>query len=268
MLAKITRIKSLLVLLFFLSHNLTTFTQSNNFNPKISIITSIYNSDKFIEHFLNNITQQTIFNQCELILINANSPGIIEEDIILKYQQVYPNIIYQRLAKDPGLYAVWNLAIKQARGQYITNANADDRLFHNCYEQHARLLDNNLDTSLVYSDFCITYKPNVNIETMDRGWRINHLEFSLAAIKLSCLPSFNPMWRRSIHDICGFFDEKFMIVGDYEMWIRMVTCGLKFKKCNEMLGVYYCNPTGLSVSNYKINVEQRIIHEQYKEFFA
>ena len=65
-------------------------------DPKISIITSVYNGDQFIEGFLADITQQTIFDQCELILINANSPGN-EEPVIKKYMDQYPNIIYQRL---------------------------------------------------------------------------------------------------------------------------------------------------------------------------
>ena len=254
------------------SVNQSLIIRTINLNPKISIITSVYNSDKFIEHFLNNITQQTIFNQCELILINANSPGIIEEDIILKYQQVYPNIIYQRLAKDPGLYAVWNLAIKQARGQYITNANVDDRLFYNCYEQHAQLLDNNPEISLVYSNCYITDQPNVNIETMPRGKYFEKPEFSIAAIKNSCLPSFNPMWRKSVHDLCGPFDEKFIIIGDYEMWIRMANMSLKFNKCPEVLGIYYRNHHGLSTASGKhsdrLKIEQGIMYAQYKEFFA
>src|SRR3990167_11330890 len=94
--------------------------------PPISIITSVYNGGQFINGFMEDITQQTIFDQCELIMINANSPGN-EEAVIKKYMQKYPNIIYKKLDKDPGLYAVWTLAIQMAQGEYITNANLDDR---------------------------------------------------------------------------------------------------------------------------------------------
>ena len=70
--------------------------------PKISIITSVYNGDQFIEGFLADITRQTIFDQCELIMINAGSPGN-EESVIKKYMTQYSNIIYKRLDFDPGL---------------------------------------------------------------------------------------------------------------------------------------------------------------------
>src|SRR5579871_950607 len=90
--------------------------------PIISIITSLYGADQFIEGFLEDIVQQTVFDQCELIIINANSPGN-EENTIKKYMERYDNILYFRLNRDPGLYGVWNLAIKMSRGTFITNAN-------------------------------------------------------------------------------------------------------------------------------------------------
>ena len=261
------RVLSLLILI---SVNLNIFAAS--VKPKISIITSVYNSDEFITGFLENITQQTIFDQCELILINANSPGKIEEAIILKYQQRYANIIYQRLAQDPGIYAVWNLGIKQARGDYITNANVDDRLASNCYAQHAQLLDQHPEIALVYSDYYVSVQPNETFETVSHNWRSNKSEFSPLVMQRWCLPSFNPMWRRSVHARCGYFDETFMIAGDYEMWIRMVNAGLVFKKCPDILGVYYLNPDGLSTPGGKhvdqLAAERALIYAKYAEFFA
>ena len=96
--------------------------------PKISILTSVYNGDEYIEQFLEDVTRQTIFeDKCELIMINANSPGN-EEEIILKYKEKFPdNIKYTKLEEDPGIYGVWNLAVEMSTGEYLTNANLDDR---------------------------------------------------------------------------------------------------------------------------------------------
>ena len=74
---------------------------------KITIITSLYKASPYLGGFLENITQQTVFNQCELYLLNGNSPEN-EEDIILPYLQEYNNIRYQRLDFDPGIYGCWN----------------------------------------------------------------------------------------------------------------------------------------------------------------
>jgi cellulose synthase/poly-beta-1,6-N-acetylglucosamine synthase-like glycosyltransferase len=96
--------------------------------PKISIITSVYDGDDHIEGFLEDITRQTIFKEkCELILINANSPGN-EEEVINQYLKKFPdNIVYKRLDKDPGIYGVWNMGIELSTGEFLTNANLDDR---------------------------------------------------------------------------------------------------------------------------------------------
>ena len=57
--------------------------------PKISLITSVFDGDEFIQGFLEDITRQTIFkDKCELVLVNANSPGN-EEEVIKKYMEKY-----------------------------------------------------------------------------------------------------------------------------------------------------------------------------------
>ena len=136
-----------------------TTEQPPKTNPLVSVVTSVYNSDKFIEPFLEDITSQTIFDQSELILINCNSPGN-EEAIIKKYMSKYPNIKYERLDKDPGIYGGWNKAIELASGEYITNANTDDRKSAYHLESHARSLLQNPEVGLVYSACFMTRSPN------------------------------------------------------------------------------------------------------------
>jgi hypothetical protein len=78
--------------------------------PCVSIINSVYNGNEFIKGFMEDITCQTVFDKknsrghffCELILIDANSPGN-ETKVIKSYLKKYKNIIYRRLIKDHGL---------------------------------------------------------------------------------------------------------------------------------------------------------------------
>lgn len=220
------------------------FLHKNLLCPKVSIITSLYKGDDFIEAFLKDIVRQTIFNQCELIIINANSPGN-EEPIILKYCQKYPNIIYIRLDKDPGLYAVWNYAIKKARGEYITNANVDDARNPFSLEHHAIALDSNPFIDLVYSDFLWSAKPNATFEECLSCARTYSCEFSPQRLT-DCYVGPQPMWRKSVHDYAGFFDETFTSSGDWEFWNRIASKGGRFKKIPGLSGVFYMNPQGLS----------------------
>ena len=41
---------------------------------KVTIITSLYKAEKYLKSFLENIVKQTIFDDCELFLLDGNSP--------------------------------------------------------------------------------------------------------------------------------------------------------------------------------------------------
>jgi glycosyltransferase involved in cell wall biosynthesis len=254
-------------LVIFLSTFLVHCARAQDWKPKVSIITSVFKGKYYMGPFLEDITRQTIFDDCELILINAHSPDK-EEEIIKRYMQVYPNIVYVRLEKDPGLYAVWNQAIKMSRGKYITNANLDDRLAPDCYEVHAQALDENPGVELVYSDSYWTRCPNETFEMNSSDGIYSCAQFSRKAMKNS-LPAQNPMWRKSMHDRYGYFDESYFITGDYKMWIKMVEMGAVFKKVPGIHGLFLSSD-GLSTSQNTIDratEEYLRVKQEHKAFF-
>lgn len=251
-------------------HFLTIYSQENIIAPpKVSIITSMYNGEAFIRHFLQEITKQTIFNQCELIIINANSPQN-EEKIIKPFLKKYKNVIYKKLKKRVTIYSAWNEAIKLAKGEYLTTANLDDRLDYKCYELYSKFLDSNLDFDLVYSDGYQTNIINMPFVSNPRIGTIYKPEFSKNSLKTNCLPSFNPMWRKSLHNKFGMFDENFTIAGDWEFWIRIAKNDIKFKKITGVFGLAYHNPFGLSTNNKTVGLldkEKAIVRSIHKDFF-
>ena len=233
--------------------------------PKVSIITSVYDGDEFIRPFLEDITRQTIFeDKCELILINANSPGN-EEEVIQEYLEKYPNnIIYKSLEEDPGIYGVWNIGVEMATGEYLTNANLDDRKAINSLERHAAELFVNEEVDLVYADSFITNAPNEKYEeNTSEGQRYNFDSFSFENLLRGNMPHNNPMWRRDYHDKYGLFDAEYKSAGDWEMWLRGASQGAKFKKINQILGLYYMNPKGISTNSDNLSWKRK---EEFKVF--
>lgn len=232
--------------------------------PRVSIITSIYNGDDFIAGFLSDITRQTIFDQCELILINANSPGD-EEPIITAYMHKFPNIVYKKLDADPGIYGVWNMALKMARADFITNANLDDRRNPESLEVHARALEQNPHIDLVYSDFHVTFTPHETFECNTHQYSILPDEFS-PNVMYKCITGPQPMWRKNVHEKYGYFDDTFKSGGDFEMWNRASSMGSRFQKVPGLSGLYYLNPKGLSTDLAKKalqDAELQRINEKY-----
>tara|TARA_R100000008_G_scaffold1988_1_gene1645 strand:- start:6564 stop:8567 length:2004 start_codon:yes stop_codon:yes gene_type:complete len=241
--------------------------------PRISLITSVYDSAEYIDQLMEDVTSQTIFEEkCEWILLNVNPPGNdAEEEVILKYAEKYPNnIVYKRLKKDPGIYGVWNKAIAMSTGEYITNINCDDRRRVDALEKQAYTLLANPHIDLVYNDSYIAREANVRWKDVNpqNSQRYNFEQFSKEAMLRGNLPHNNPMWRKSLHAEYGKFDEKYRSAGDWEFWLRCTLGGSQFMKHSEILGVYYFNPAGVSTdpknNSWKVE-EEREVFLKYKK---
>ncbi len=240
--------------------------------PKISIITSLYKGGKYIEHFMSEVTKQSIFDKCELIILDANSPDG-EYEVIKQYTEQHANILYERLETTPSVQETMNLGIKKSTGDFITIWNIDDTRTQNALEILSMVLLVDPAVSLVYGESLQTNKENETTTiNSSEGVRYEHskLDFSKKNM-IKCLPGPMPLWRRSMTDKIGLFDENLKYAGDWDMWLRCVDQGFKFKRIPYVLGLYYMNPEGLSTSaeNAKERFEEeRGIFNKYKQVFG
>ena len=220
--------------------------------PKISLVTSVFKADDYIEQLMEDVTRQTIFEEkCEWIILNVDPLGEEkDEEVIMKYVEKYPNnIIYKRLEEDPGIYDTWNMGIQMATGEFVTNVNCDDRRRIDGLEQQAKMLVANEDADLVYNDSYLVHEPNIMFEDVPEGCTSYQFEeFSKEAMLRGNLPHNNPMWRKDIHEKYGYFNQYYKSAGDWDFWLRCAFGGAKFVKHPEVLGVYYFNPTGMSTN--------------------
>lgn len=223
--------------------------------PRVSIIASVHESDDFIRGFLEDTTRQTIFPQSELIIINANSSGN-EEGIIFEYTAKYPNIKYQRLDSDPGLYGVYNYAISLASADLIANADIDDRRNPEFLEKQVEMLESNPGIDLVYSEYLITNNPNETWENNQYRYKVKMPDY-LPSLMNFCLPGPQPVWRKQMHEKYGLFDESFRFSGDWEFWCRASAKGANFKRIDGLSGLHYNNPKGLRSAKQKAEFVQK-----------
>jgi glycosyltransferase involved in cell wall biosynthesis len=249
--------------------------------PKVSIITSIYDADDHIESFLEDIIKQTYFEKCELVIVDGASPGK-EFSVISKYQEQYSNIFYHRLEEDPGIYGCWNHAIQNSSGQYLTNANVDDRRAYNQIEKFVLALDNSPKVDLAYSRTLLTKKPHETFYENSSGYQIYPTFAFSKETMVKCLPGCQPLWRRTMHQKAGLFDDNYKFAGDWEMWLRAVRNGSRFMMLEGVYGLYYHNPIGLTTDpdkrKHKFLEEKKVFWEytdvygqkavtQYGEYF-
>jgi glycosyltransferase involved in cell wall biosynthesis len=189
---------------------------------KVSAVVSTYNSEKFFRGCLEDLVKQKLYQkgELEIIVIDSGSKQN-ERAIVEEFQRQYKNIVYIRTEEREGVYAAWNRGIKAARGKYITNANTDDRHRRDALEAMARVLDEKPEIGLVYPDVIITATEN---ETFERHTPVGHyrwMDYNKELLSLGCFIGPQPMWRKSVHDQYGFFDETFTSSGDWEFWLRI-----------------------------------------------
>lgn len=219
---------------------------------KVSSFCSFVNGEKFIKGYIENILEQSFFDNIEFIFLNCNSKEK-EEDYILPAANKYKNIKYFKLEKDPGLYASWNICIKKyCSAEMITNWNIDDRKNNQSIEilYKALEIDNELD--LAYGYTYISNKANEKYTDNSFSQIYPCSNHSIKNLIQNNSPHCMPMWRKRIHERYGYFDETYKVASDSDMWIRCAINGGKIKMVNHPVGLYYHNPEGASTNPNKL----------------
>jgi glycosyltransferase involved in cell wall biosynthesis/predicted Zn-dependent protease len=233
--------------------------------PIVSAIVSTYNSAEFIRGCIEDLECQTIADQLEIIVIDSASPQN-EGEIVRELQERYQNIRYLRTKQRETVYAAWNRGIEMARGRYITNANTDDRHRHDAFELMVKTLDALPDVDLVYADVMITRLPNETFETTTTSDSYTWPAWDRTKLlDEGCFIGPQPMWRHSVHDLYGGFDESYVTSGDYEFWLRISQTS-HFQHIAQPLGLYLARPDSIEHANETLKqCENAKIRKLYRD---
>jgi len=94
--------------------------------PKISIITVVYNDAKNIEKTILSVLGQSFRNIEYIIIDGGSTDGTVE--IIKKYSR---NLGYSISEKDKGIYDAMNKGLNAAAGDYVLFLNSGDTFYEN-----------------------------------------------------------------------------------------------------------------------------------------
>jgi glycosyltransferase involved in cell wall biosynthesis len=232
----------------------------------VSVIVSTYNSAAFIDECLHDLVHQSIAQRSEIIVIDAASPQD-ERSIVVDYQQRYPQIRYLRTPQRIGIYEAWNIASVLARGTFITPFSTNDRLSPTAHERLLRTLVDHPQVMLAYGDTHLTQKPHERFDAFTPthyfGGAFRWPEYDFCQLLTSCLVGPNPMWRAAVHEHIGYFDERYVAIGDQDFFLRV---GERFalKHLAEYTGLYWLTEEGLSVSGPTPRAEISRAHFKYQ----
>ncbi len=221
---------------------------------KVSAVVSCYNSEKFLRGRLEDLLGQTLYRQGELEIVVVNAGSKQGERYIIR--EFLGCITYIETLHET-IYPSWNRGALIAKGDYLTNANADDRLRSDALETLARALDDNPDVGLVYADAYVTSTPNARwgeaCTVSDKPPYFGRLawpEFDKALLLQGYYGGPNPMWRKVLHQQFGYFDESYQLAGDFEFALRLAANGVQFQHVAEVLGLFYDDGLGINNPEY------------------
>lgn len=122
------------------------------YNPKISIITPVYNVDKiWLEKAINSVASQ-IYENWELCLVDDASTKENTKKTLDEFQRKDNRIKVKYLKDNHGISEASNEALTLSTGEFIGLMDHDDELAINALYEVVKLLQEHPDADMIYSD--------------------------------------------------------------------------------------------------------------------
>jgi len=210
-------------------------------NPQVSVLMSVYNSEKFLCEAIGSILKQS-FADFEFIIINDGSTDSTQQII-----ESYPDerIVILNNAQNLGLAESLNRGIREAQGEYIARMDADDISLPERLEKQVAFMKMHSEVGL-----CGTWIKYFGEENLV-------LEFPPDDATIRCKLLFenniahpSVIMRKDLllkHEL--LYNPAYTNAQDYELW-RRCSQYLSFANLSEVLLLYRLHPEQAGKSNF------------------
>ena len=182
--------------------------------PKVSVVMSVYNGEKYLREAVESILNQT-FKDFEFIIVNDGSTDKTEEILESYVVDERVKIISQ---ENLGLTKSLNKAIRFSKGEYIARMDADDISHPNRLELQTAFLDQFNDVAIV-GTACYQIDEDGNlIKTVQKPIQDDEIKANI--FMESPFIHGAVMCRRKSLEKIGWYREKFKYSQDYDLWLR------------------------------------------------
>lgn len=210
---------------------------------KVSVITPIYNAEKYLRKTLDSILAQT-YKDIEIVLVDDCSSDD-SANIIREYMQKHPEIVYFLQETNQGAGAARNKALELATGQYVAFLDSDDIWYPNKVAKQLELMKKrNCPFSYTAiemideNDNLLKNKRNIK-ETCDYKYLLHNtiIATSSVIVDRTILGDFRMPLRRGGQD--------------YATWLMLLRNGCIARGINETLVKYRISSNSLSSNKFK-----------------
>lgn len=232
----------------------------------VSVVVITYNSEKWILETLESIKNQTYKNLEIIITDDSSNDKTIEisKKWIKENEKRFIRIKILESTYNQGLVKNLNKGIKVAKSNWIKLIAGDDILIDSCIEKNINYCKeknyNNLFSKMI--DFKNELnEENFIIENKDYSGFNNNVE---EQFRILCKGNFvlapTGFFKKKIIEDMNYFDEKYPMVEDYPMWLKITEKGIKLNFLDEYTVYYRVHSNSIS------NTENKILNEKMYEF--
>lgn len=189
----------------------------NNNGILVSVIMSVYNSEKYVEESVRSIMKQSYSNLEVLIADDCSTDNSYE--ILLKLANEDSRIKLIKNSSNLKLAKTLNKLISLCKGKYIARMDSDDISHPDRIKEQLKFLENNLDI-----DFCGTNAIIINENGKERGTTKiptgatdckNYFRYGNVFIHPSVMLRADILQK-------NLYSENFKYAQDYELWGRLL----------------------------------------------
>lgn len=185
---------------------------------EISVVMSVYNSEKWLNESISSILNQT-FKNFEFIIINDGSTDS-SESIIKSFANTDDRIILINQA-NCGLTKSLNKGISISSGRYIARIDADDISLPDRLKKQYEILESSDNLGLCYSSFFEIDSSGKQLGKSKVVSKFDQVKRNLSK-GVNNIAHSSVMFRKSIFESLNGYREKLKKSQDFDLWLRMM----------------------------------------------
>jgi glycosyltransferase involved in cell wall biosynthesis len=182
-----------------------------NTNPLVSIVTPVFNGERYISETIESVLAQTYKNIEYIVVDGASTDKTVE---LAKRRG--SGIAKLTSEPDNGMYDAINKGLRQSSGDIVCYLNADDIFFPETVELVVhRFLRGDVD--LVFGN-CVFIDEHSAELYRSRGVDLSHANLLVLQRIPFCQPT--AFWTRTLYDRVDGFDQRYRYVADTHFFYR------------------------------------------------
>ena len=184
-----------------------------NNNPLVTIVTPVYNGEKFIEQTILSVINQTYTNIQYIIIDGQSSDNTVK--IINKFLN---KIDYFVSEKDKGMYEALDKGFKLGKGKYFAWINADDFYYDDAIEKAVNFMEKNKLKWIVGRPSTLKFNNKIVVKNP-----YHYPNFIIKnGLAVPCfwgyIPQESTLFTKELYFSSGEINKDFKYAGDFDLW--------------------------------------------------